>query len=162
MTVPEVTAYHESGHALMAVVVGAQVDTLTIEPDYDDLPERSGDTKVRWELSRFTQRELYEKMILVALAGPVAEMIYSGDPFHPGQLPEWAEDWSEAWTQAAHLISNEAKRMAYLEQTTAQLHQLLSRDDYWAALAAISDELLAHETIEGEQVAEITAIWLAN
>ena len=50
--------------------------------------------------------------------------------------------------------------MAYLEQATAQLYRLLHRDENWAALAAITDELLAHEMIEGEQAEEIMQQWL--
>ena len=50
--------------------------------------------------------------------------------------------------------------MAYLEQTTIQLCQTMRRDDHWAALAAIVDHLLAHETLEGEEVEEIVRQWL--
>ena len=34
------------------------------------------------------------------------------------------------------------------------------QDDHWAALAAIVDHLLAHETLEGELVEEIMGQWL--
>jgi ATP-dependent Zn protease len=37
---------------------------------------------------------------------------------------------------------------------------LLSRDEHWAALAAIADHLLAHETMEGEEVEDIMREWL--
>jgi len=40
------------------------------------------------------------------------------------------------------------------------LHRLLSRDDHWAALAAIVDSLLAHEWLEGDDVEEIVRSWL--
>jgi serine/threonine protein kinase len=79
---------------------------------------------------------------------------------HPGTVPEWAADWSEAWKLAAALHASEKHRLAYLEQITLQLYQTMSRDDYWAALAAIVDHLLAHETLEGEQVKEIVEQWL--
>jgi ATP-dependent Zn protease len=58
------------------------------------------------------------------------------------------------------LAPAERKRLAYLEQTTAQLYRLLNRDDHWAALAAIVDNLLAHETLEGEEVEDIMRQWL--
>ena len=98
--------------------------------------------------------------MLVTLAGPVAEMIYRSEPFHPGLVAEWAADWREAWEQAQLLVPDERKRLAFLEQATVELHRLLRRDDHWAALAAIVDNLLAHELLEGDDVAEIVASWL--
>ncbi len=159
-TVSEISAYHEAGHALIATCLGAQVRSVTIDPDWDDGPERYGDIQFEWRIGEFTDRELCEKSILVALAGPVAEMIHSGDPFHPGFVSEWASDWSVAWKLAAALHADERRRMTYLEQTTLQLYQMIGRDDHWAALAAIVDHLLAHDTLEGEDVEEIVGQWL--
>lgn len=156
----EVSAYHEAGHAFMAICVGARVRSVTIEPDWDDRPARHADIQVEWPLDHFTDRELHEKMVQVALAGPVAEMIHSGEPYHPGFVAEWAADWKAAWEAAAPLIPAERKRLAYLEQITARLYQLLNRDDHWAALAAIVDNLLAHETLDGEVVKDIVRQWI--
>lgn len=156
----EVSAYHEAGHAFMAIYAGARVRSITIEPDWDDGPERHADTQVEWPLSRFTERELHEKSILVALAGPAAEMLHSGDPFHPGLVPEWASDWNLAWEAASHFLADERKRLAYLEDASIRLYRLLDREDHWAAVAAIVDHLLAHETLEGEEVEEIVSQWI--
>ena len=156
----EISAYHEAGHAFMAIYVGAHVRSVTIEPDSDDGPERFADIQVEWPLDQYTDREFHEKSVLVALAGPVAEMIHSGEPYHPGFVAEWAADWKLAWEAATSLISSERKRLAYLEQTTARLYQLLEREDHWAALAAIVDNLLAHETLEAEEVEHIVGQWL--
>jgi ATP-dependent Zn protease len=158
--VSEIVAYHEAGHVFMAFVVGARVRYVTIEPDRDDGPERYGDTQVLWQRSRYAPRELAEKEVQVALAGPVAEMIHSGDPFHPGFVAEWSADWQAAWASAEILAPDEQKRMRYLEQASIQLHRLLGRDDHWAALAAVVDNLLAHERLEEEEIAEILQAWL--
>ena len=56
----------------MAIYVGARVRSVTIEPDWDDGPERYADILVEWPLGQFTDQELCEKSVLVALAGPVA------------------------------------------------------------------------------------------
>lgn len=156
----EIVAYHEAGHVFMAFFVGARIRYVTIDPDRDDGPERYGDTQVLWQRSRYAPRELAEKEVQVALAGPVAEMIHSGDPFHPGFVAEWSADWQAAWNSAEVLASDEQKRMRYLEQTSIQLHRLLSRDDHWAALAAVVDNLLAHERLEEEEITEILQAWL--
>src|SRR5690606_9974308 len=128
---------------------------VTIEPDRDDGPERYGDTQILWPRGRWSAREQAEKDVQVALAGPGAEMIHTGDPFHPGFVAEWSADWQAAWASAARLAADEVKRLRYLEQISLQHHRQLSRDDHWAALAAIVDHLLAHETLEGEQVEEV-------
>ena len=156
----EINAYHEAGHAFMAVYVGARIRRVTIEPEWDDGPMRYADTQVEWPLDAFSDRELRERMIQVALAGPVAEIIHRGEPFHPGFVAEWAADWSNAWDAAAKLVSNERQRLRFLEQETVKLHRFLSRDLIWAALAAIVDELLAHETLEGEDIEMIVGQWL--
>jgi len=41
-----------------------------------------------------------------------------------------------------------------------RLYRQLDREDHWAALAAIVDNLLAHETLEGEEVEDIVRQWL--
>ena len=139
----ELAAYHEAGHALLATRVGARIRRVTIEPDRDDGPEREGDTQVEWMRGRWTEQEYGERSVWVALAGPVAEMIYRGEPYHPGVVAEWAADWQQAWDAASPLATHPQQRLRYLEQTTRHLYRLLNREDFWAALAAIADELLA-------------------
>lgn len=156
----DTTAYHEAGHAFAAVRLGARVRLVTIEPDYDDGPRRYGDTQIEWDHSICDSREPGPKSILVVLAGPVAEMIYSGEPLHPGFVPEWSSDWQLAWQASAAMHAHEPTRLAFLEQATGAMYRLLKRDDNWAALAAIVDELLAHETLEGEVVHDIVRNWL--
>lgn len=162
MSDDELTAYHEAGHAFLAVYLGASLRVVTIEPDRDDGPARFGDTQIVWDRRELSDREYCERAVLVILAGPVAEMIYRGEPYHPGFVAEWAEDWSTAWDLAAQLVPDEPKRLALLEQTTAKLHALLREDCHWAGLAAVVDNLLAHGLLEGEEVAEILSAWLGD
>ena len=46
-----------------------------------------------------------------------------------------------------HSGSGERKPLAYLEPAAVQLCQLLNRDDHWAALAVVVDNLLALKTL---------------
>ncbi len=144
----------------MATLVGAFVESITIDPDWDDSPERYADTRIGWPVDNFSERELQEKMILVALAGPVAEMLHTGDPYHPGLVAEWANDWRQAENAAEKILDGKQKQYAHLEQKTIELYHLLDQNHYWAAIAAIVDNLLAHETMQREQVEEILQIWL--
>lgn len=154
----EITAWHEAGHAFVGVYLGGEVESVSIDPDWDDGPQRFGDTTIRWAAGRFSERELQMNAILVALAGPVVEMIHRGDPFHPATVAEWSQDWQLAW-QAASFVDTQKKRMQFLEQTTVDLHQTLSQDNHWSAIGAIVDNLLAHEILEGEFVHEIVQEW---
>ncbi|HWB01301.1 MAG TPA: hypothetical protein VG713_22580 [Pirellulales bacterium] len=156
----EVVAYHEAGHALMALLLGAEIRIVTIEPDNDEGPERQGDTQVLWRRSGISDKAFAKNAVQVCLAGPVAEMIYSGDPYHPGLVAEWAADWRGAWAAAVFLHADDRQRLKYLEDVSIQIYHWLKQDDYWAALASLADHLLAHETLDGEQVKEIVGDWL--
>ncbi len=156
----ELTAYHECGHALMAVLLCGEIKQVTIDPDNDDGPERFGDTQILWSRDSGDSKEFARKAVQVCLAGPVAEMVYSGDPWHPGLVAEWAHDWRQAWEAAAVLHADDRKRLAFLERVSVELHRLFKRENVWAALAALADHLLAHETMEGEEVVEIVGQWL--
>lgn len=158
----ELAAYHEAGHALMACLVGARVRSVTIDPDRDDGPARYGDTQIEWRVRGLSRQQFCQRAIRVALAGPVAEMLYTGDPFHPALIAEWSGDWRDAWSHAAELEPLESKRMRRLEQTAIKLHRELHGDLYWSALAAIADLLLAHETLEAEEVEEVVREWLGG
>jgi ATP-dependent Zn protease len=158
--VSEIVAYHEAGHVLLAVLLGGRIRSVTIEPDRDDGPARYGDSQILWPRGLWSAREQAEKDVQVALAGPVAEMIHTGDPFHPGLVAEWSADWQAAWIAAAPFMADEVQRLRHLEQVSIRLHRQLSRDDYWAALAAVVDHLLAHDTLEGEEIEEILSAWL--
>lgn len=156
------TAYHEAGHAFIAAHAGGRVLSVTIEPDWDDGPKRFGDLQVAWSRRRFGPKMLAEKLVLVALAGPVTEMIYAGEPLHPALVAEWSADWQQAWEEAAPIMPVERRRTAWLEARVIELHGLLSDDRHWDAIAGVADHLLAYETLEEEAFAEIVSNWLGQ
>lgn len=155
----EVTAYHEAGHVYLAARVGAAVRSVTIESDWDDGPRRFGDTQVEWDSSRFTPADYLRNLATVALAGPAAEMVYRGEPFHPASVVEWSADWTAAREAVERLVAGEEKQVAMLEQISIELYRLMNRDDVWAAVAALADELLAHETLERDQIIAVLEDW---
>jgi hypothetical protein len=152
-------AYHEAGHAFAATYFGAAVMSVTITPANDDGPARTGDTRVAWEHALFPPADLARRMALVALAGPVAEMLYRDEQLHPGFVPEWSTDWRHAWDAMAASIPDERKRLARLERSLFDLRDLVNRDHIWAAVAEIADQLLTHEYLEQAEVDEIVRIW---
>ncbi|MEN0110121.1 MAG: hypothetical protein AAF805_05315 [Planctomycetota bacterium] len=158
----EETAYHEAGHAFTAAYAGGRVLSVTIAPDWDDGPSRYGDTQVAWSRSQFTPAELAEKLALVALAGPAAEMIYRGEPLHPALVAEWSDDWRQAMNETAAIVPDPRRRTVWLENQVRGLHGLLSDNTHWEAIAGVADHLLAHETLEAEEFAEVIGTWLAR
>ncbi len=156
----EIVAYHEAGHAFTAVYLGAEVRYITLEPHRDDGPRRDGEAQIAWRCSRMTPKEFHNKLVLVALGGPAAEAIYSDEPLTPAAASAWQGDWDEAWQVAAEIHALERLRLAYLEAALQQLMALQRQDENWAAIAALADELLAHETLEAEQVTDVLRFWM--
>jgi ATP-dependent Zn protease len=153
------SAYHEAGHVVVAILLGARVSHATIEPDRDDGPQRHGDVRVLWPRTTADERSLAERLVLTALAGPVAEMIYTGEPYHPGFVAEWADDWQQALAAAAALVKDERRRLNWLETQVRRVYELLDQR-HWPAIAALADKLAAHETLEEEQITAALEPWL--
>lgn len=148
------TTYHEAGHCVMAVYCGATVERATIDPEEDGF---HGFVEIHWP-----QDSPAMDKVAVALAGPVAEMIYSGEPYHPGLVPQWAHDWKQAWRICRRVTRHDRDCLKLLEQSVAKLYHTFSRDSWWAATAAVSDLLAAHDEIEHEEIAYEVRQWLRN
>lgn len=155
----EETAYHEAGHAYLAVRMGAQVRSVTIAPDRDDGPQRYGDAQIAWDTKRLNQAEFIKRASLVALAGPVAEMLYLGDEMDLRSYSPWLVDWKMADDLWRAILTDRQKRERFLLQMIDELKSDFEREANWAAIAAIADELLAHEWLEHDSIADIVDYW---
>lgn len=156
----ELTAYHEAGHALIAVVLGARLVHVSIEPPDDDGLNRSGESIVQWPVA--DPVEILAAEIKVSLAGPVTEKIYSSDGQAISQVPEFAADWHRASHSATQLNPSLAQQMKLLDRAETWLKSFFEHDPHWAAVGAVADELLAHETLEHESLAEIVSFWMGK
>ncbi len=150
----EKTTYHEAGHCVMAVLCGATVERATVAPEEDGF---HGLVDIYWP-----QKAKVKDRISVALAGPVVEMIYTGEPYHPGIVPEWAHDWKQAWSLCRIRSKSDRDCLRILEQLVAQLYRSFSSDSWWAATAAVSDLLSAHDEIEHEEIAIEVEQWIQS
>tara|TARA_R110002096_G_scaffold4501_28_gene21244 strand:- start:4564 stop:5061 length:498 start_codon:yes stop_codon:yes gene_type:complete len=154
------TAYHEAGHAVLAVLQGAEIESLSIELDWEDAGrERFGATRVRWPDDAWSEREVAIREVKIALAGPVAEMIYDGNQYEPEMLHAWQEDWDMAVERAGDYLPKSQSLAEYLSRITYELIRFFERSDVWATVAALADQLEAHEALGAEEVAVVMEAW---
>lgn len=155
-------AYHEAGHAVVAAWLGAEVVSVTLQPDDDDGPRRDGDAAIRWHHRGLSPRELCQRELMAVLAGPVAEMIHSGESWGIHQFPQWAADWELSRQLAAMLVPTVAHIDPLIEFTIQKLERLAAQEAFWQTIAEVADLLEAFETIDGEQVKECLDRWLGG
>lgn len=155
------TAYHEAGHAVIGFVLGGVIESVGLYAEADDwLPERFGDCHVNWGRVDARSDWQVQREVLTILAGPVAEMIYRGEKLHPATYGPWQHDWQWAWQRGQSLVQDVDRRRVLLEAVIHWLHLHMSEDLCWAAIAAVSDELLAHEYMDSDQLADTLAFWI--
>ena len=157
----DLTCYHEAGHAVVGYLLGGKIDRIQLggEPE-ENWPAQFGDCLIHWKniipnCSWQLQREL-----LTILAGPVAEMIYRGEQRHPAVFGPWQGDWAQAMARGAAFSADLQQRTQLLEMMIVELYGLLEQQRFWAAIAAVADELSAHEYLEQEQIADCLHFWL--
>lgn len=155
------TAYHEAGHAVIGFALGGTVDSMQLGGEADEwLPERFGDCRINWGKVDPNVDWQRQREVLTVLAGPVAEMVYRGEPLHPAFYGPWQHDWQTAWAISETLCLATAKRRILLEQLILKLKDQIAQDPCWAAIGALSDALLAHEFLESEEIQEILEFWI--
>lgn len=133
------TAYHEAGHAVIALALDRPIHKVTIQPDRDHLGWCKFDKGVFRPSEDWVERE-----VLIALAGMAAEARYTGSYCEHGA--------SRDLRFARKLLAGRAgdRRAERLERRLlAKVESLLADDDVWAAVEAIAAELLKSGTISG-------------
>ena len=157
----EATAYHEAGHAVMAILVRMGFGKVTIERKRDSLGHilhnkwrktfspRSEDMRSRYQL---------EKAIRTCLAGPVAEKMWSGE-----KHIKWGADGSHAVEYASYLSQgglhhnmfyfsgSDRAIEAYLRFVAICCEEQLAITLNWAAVEAVAKALLEKRTINSKE-----------
>lgn len=147
----------------MAIVLGGCVEHITIEPHLDDGPSRYGETITSWpwtERGAVPPKQRISAEIAVSLAGPVAEMIYLNERSEIEAVEEWSFDCRMANQLASQVTASPVSKVKLLRESESMVRERLNEPETWSAVAALSDELLAHETLEHDQIQEVTLFWL--
>lgn len=139
------TAYHEAGHAVMAMVLGRAIQKVTIVPGQTHLgAQRLGACHLQKGKSRGSGDYL-EDEVMILLAGMVAESQITGQYCHQGA----AQDLR--YVRRMLLTRNDGQRQILrLEKRLLSKteHHLLDAD-HWRAVQSIAAELLKSQTISG-------------
>ncbi len=138
-------AWHEAGHALAAHLCGGLVREVTLESEFDG---HEGHVAVEWRGAE--ARDVARRSALVALAGPVAEVVFRGDDVleDPSALSAWRGDWDEADAQLAVLHPVAAEREAGRRGLLQELRDVFDASEGYDCLARLADALDAHETLD--------------
>jgi hypothetical protein len=135
----EATAYHEAGHAVVALALGQPVHRVSMVPTHDHL----GRCELRKGVPRPSQDWL-ECQILITLGGLAAEAKHSG---------VYAWELATRDRQYVRQLAAERagpRRAERLEQRLlAKVEHLLGRAGYWRAVELIAAELLRRGVISG-------------
>lgn len=134
------TAYHEAGHAVVALALGRPVQRVSVEPNQ----LRLGVCEIRKGTFR-PSKDWLETEVLILLAGLAAEARHAGD-YH--------------WEAASHDLRNvrsltkqRAGSLSQIERLERRLldktEHLLDQPGHWEAVELIAAELLRCTIISG-------------
>ena len=142
---PDARAWHEAGHALAAHLLGGVVREVTLESERD---ESEGHVAVEW--SSAPAHESAMRSAMVALAGPVAELVFRGEDVldDPWELSTWRGDWDEAESQLSELHPDEDQREAARREILLKLYRAFGEADGYESPARLADALDAHGTLD--------------
>ena len=135
----EVTAYHEAGHAVVALALGRTIHKVTVLPNRERLGEcrfGKGDTR--------RTDDWLEREILIALGGLAAEARFTG----AYGTDEAGQDLRFVRRLALERKSDRAAER-YEQRMLAKVEYMLADEGAWRAVELIAAELVKHGTISG-------------
>lgn len=133
------TAYHEAGHAVIALALDRPVHRVSVLPNR----ERLGQCEFGKGVSRPSE-DWIEREILISLAGMAAEAKHTG-------TYGFAEADRDLRYVRRLVLKRTSERAAerYERRLLAKVEYLLADDANWAAVERIAAELLKHGAISG-------------
>ena len=135
----ELTAYHEAGHAVIALALDRPVHRVSVLPNQ----QRAGQCEFGKGVFRPSEDSL-EREILIALAGLAAEARHTG-------TYAMAEADRDLRSVRRLVLERKSERAAprYEERMLAKVEAMLADDGIWHAVESIAAELMKHGVISG-------------
>jgi hypothetical protein len=153
LTKLERAAYHEAGHAVASYLVHRRLACVSIIPnpvdhtlghcEYRNLANFKPDAPMNNRL-----RAQIEKLIIVLLAGAIAERLRAGSVYRNGS----EEDIRLAYDAAIYLFGEDKEARTFVNWLSAHTKNLLASGPQWAAVEAFAIELTERKFI-GERLA---------
>lgn len=141
----ELTAYHEAGHAVVALALGRPVQRVSILPDR----EHAGVCKFGKSVVRPTEDWL-EREILITLAGIAAEARHTGHYAWEGAARD------QLYIRRLAVQRAGERRAARLERRLlSKVENLLAQESHWRAVQKIAEELLRCGAISGRSARQL-------
>ena len=142
------TAWHEAGHAVMAVSMGRSIEKVTISPArLQTGGSRLGICKIQKGRSKRSNDRL-EEDVMILLAGMVAESRVTGRYCADGAAQDLAF--------VERLLSDRARNERQLERLTRRIldktEHVLTEEAHAKAIKLIAEELVRKVTISGRAV----------
>ena len=134
------TAYHEAGHAVMALALGRPVQRVSVLPNH----LRLGQCEIKKGSFKPTDDAL-EARILILLGGPAAEARHTGKYCWAGAAQDLRGVRSLTQMRAASERQVERLERRMLDKA----EHILDQPGMWEAVVQIADELLRCTTISG-------------
>lgn len=146
----EQMAYHEAGHTVAAYLTGKHLAGVWISKTYGGGALYSGEV--------ITTRQQAIEAAFVSLAGSAAEIIQYSKPYYGGR--DFVEgrhvgDYATALACIKPLAEVESHPDAFLDRLMQIAVDGIRK--HWAAVAAMAQELMACNQIEGSRAVEIIA-----
>ena len=135
----EVTAYHEAGHAVIALALGRTIHKLSILPNR----ERLGECRFGKGNAKPTDDWL-EREILISLGGLAAEARFTGT-----YATEEAKQDLRFVRRLALERKSERAVERYEQRMLDKVEYMLADEGTWKAVELIAAELMKHGTISG-------------
>jgi len=147
------TAYHEAGHAVMALVLGRSIEKVTISPArLQTGGSRLGACKL--QKGRFkASHDALEDDALILLAGMVAESHFTGRYCGEGA----AQDLRAVRQLLAKRAKNDRGIERLMRRLLDRTQHVLGAAGHVQAIQSVSRELLQRETISGRAVRHLLA-----
>lgn len=134
------TAYHEAGHAVMALVLGRPIQKVTVAPNQNYLGA------CQMQKGRFKPtRDWLEDEILILFAGMVAESQVTGQYCHLSA----AQDLRGIRRYVLMRTGGDRQVERLERRLLDKAEHLLADLATWKAVESIAEELLKNETISG-------------
>jgi ATP-dependent Zn protease len=133
------TAYHEAGHAVVALSLGRPIQRVSILPD----GQRLGQCEFGKAVFRPSEDWL-EHEILIALGGIAAEARHTGNYAWEGAVHDRRHVRRLAIQRAGERRAERLER-----RLLAKVENLLTDEGYWQAVELIAAELMRCGTISG-------------